>query len=143
MTVWECEPCQAHFDDSGADLPEGYDNGAWLWSKGAMVHRCPGGLGAGRVAVPRSTPAPDPSVELTAAQVTLLLGKHDIERLSGAAVIEHEFGRGIAIMLGENLKSPDRFNTAGWLSTDVIVFWDNGDHTVLPDAGIRVLQMVF
>lgn len=47
--------------------------------------------------------------------------------LAPSAVIEFKGERGIAIALGENLVT----NT--WLSGDVIVFWENGEHTMLPE----------
>jgi membrane-bound inhibitor of C-type lysozyme len=46
-------------------------------------------------------------------------------RFSSAALIEHEGTRGIAIKLGESLCGP-------WYSGHIIVFWSNGDHTILP-----------
>lgn len=63
--------------------------------------------------------------------------------LTSAALIEWTdrgdvVNRGIAICLGENL-------TSAWQSGDVIVFWDNGDHSMLVggeikhDSEIRVL----
>ena len=43
------------------------------------------------------------------------------------ALIEYEDDKGIAIRLGENLV------TGTWLSGDIIVFWNDGEHTILPD----------
>jgi hypothetical protein len=43
------------------------------------------------------------------------------------ALIEYEGEKGIVIMIGENLV------TGTWLSGDIIVHWENGEHTVLPD----------
>lgn len=43
------------------------------------------------------------------------------------ALIEFQGEKGIAILLGENLV------TGTWLSGDIIVFWENGDHTILPE----------
>jgi hypothetical protein len=51
----------------------------------------------------------------------------DNEELTNAALIEHEGARGIAIQLGESLCGP-------WYSGHIIVFWSNGDHTILPDG---------
>ncbi|WP_068775763.1 hypothetical protein [Paenibacillus sp. FJAT-26967] len=44
-----------------------------------------------------------------------------------AAMIEYQGEKGIALMIGENLA------TGTWLSRDIIVHWEGGEHTVLPD----------
>ncbi|MEC0136138.1 hypothetical protein P4H94_04450 [Paenibacillus macerans] len=44
-----------------------------------------------------------------------------------AAMIEYQGEKGIALMLGENLA------TGTWLSGDIIVHREKGEHTVLPD----------
>ena len=43
-----------------------------------------------------------------------------------AALIEYQDERGIALEIGENLSKD-------WLSTDIIVFWEGGEQTILPD----------
>lgn len=48
------------------------------------------------------------------------------DKISPAALIEYQGEKGIAIRLGENLAS-------NWLSYEIIVFWEDGDHTILPD----------
>jgi len=53
--------------------------------------------------------------------------------LSQAVVVGHDGRRGVALMVGENL-------TKHFLSGDVIVFWDNGDHTAPPEKDIRLLS---
>jgi hypothetical protein len=44
-----------------------------------------------------------------------------------AAMIEYQGEKGIALMLGENLA------TGTWLSGDIVVHWEKGEHTVLPE----------
>lgn len=43
-----------------------------------------------------------------------------------SALIEYQDERGIAIRIGENLAH-------NWQSGEIIVFWEDGEHTVLPD----------
>lgn len=50
----------------------------------------------------------------------------DDTALQPSAIIEYQNERGLAIRLGENLSEK-------WQGGEVIVFWDDGDHTVLPD----------
>jgi hypothetical protein len=52
--------------------------------------------------------------------------KADDRKLTNSAVIEFQGQRGIVIKLGENLGG-------AWLSGDLIVFWDDGENTILPD----------
>jgi hypothetical protein len=46
--------------------------------------------------------------------------------ISPAALIEFQDEKGLAIRIGENLAD-------NWKSWEIIVFWQDGDHTVLPD----------
>jgi len=62
---------------------------------------------------------------VTRAELEKRLADEDVW-MSASALIEHEGARGIAIRLGETLHRL-------WQSGDVIVFWTNGDHTILPD----------
>ena len=43
-----------------------------------------------------------------------------------SAVIEFQGERGIALLIGERLSKT-------WASGDIIVFWENGEQTVLPE----------
>ena len=51
--------------------------------------------------------------------------------ISSCALIEHQGVRGIAIELGENLSEK-------WRSREIIVFWRDGDHTVLPEEFVLI-----
>lgn len=53
-----------------------------------------------------------------------------------AALIEKDGERGIAFKIGENL-------SATWKSGDVIVIWENGEQTILPDSFQLVNNNVF
>ncbi|MFU1798194.1 hypothetical protein ACM1RC_30360 [Paenibacillus azoreducens] len=44
-----------------------------------------------------------------------------------AAMIEYQGEKGIALMIGENLA------TGTWLNGDIIVHWERGKHTMLPE----------
>lgn len=57
--------------------------------------------------------------------------KHD-----QAVLIESDGERGIAFKIGENL-------SATWQSGDVIVIWENGEQTVLPDKFTVINSNVF
>ena len=61
---------------------------------------------------------------MTATELRAMFDGPDWKATS--AVIESEGDRGIALKLGENLSGL-------WKSGDVIVFWEDGDHTELPD----------
>ena len=50
----------------------------------------------------------------------------DSDSLSWAVLIEYQGIRGVAIKLGESLGDP-------WQSGDIVVFWQDGDSTALPD----------
>lgn len=55
--------------------------------------------------------------------------KENLEQLmttETAFLIEYEGERGIALKVGENLSQT-------WKSGDIIVFWTDGEQTVLPD----------
>lgn len=69
---------------------------------------------------------------MTRAELEKRLAEEDVW-MSASALIEHEGTRGIAIRLGENL-------SGSWQSGNVIVFWTNGDHTIVPDEFELVRQ---
>jgi hypothetical protein len=63
----------------------------------------------------------------------MLMTKEELEAqfesddsLAPCALIRFQGELGIALKIGENL-------TKHWQSGDVIVFWENGEHTVLAD----------
>lgn len=51
------------------------------------------------------------------------------EQLMPACMIEYNGEKGVVFKLGENLAS------GTWLSGDIIVFWEGGDYTMLPNDG--------
>ncbi|MVP00360.1 hypothetical protein [Paenibacillus lutrae] len=54
-----------------------------------------------------------------------------------AAMIEYHGEKGIALMVGENLA------TGTWLSGDIVVHWENGKHTMLPDEFTLIKENVW
>lgn len=57
-------------------------------------------------------------------------------QVNQAALIEKDGERGIVFKIGENL-------SATWQSGDVIVFWENGEQTIIPDEFELVSKNVF
>lgn len=53
--------------------------------------------------------------------------------LGATAMIEHNGTRGIAIEIGEVL-------SATWRQGKIIVFWEDGDHTILPEGPFVLLE---
>lgn len=53
-----------------------------------------------------------------------------------AALIDYEGERGIIIKIGENLSST-------WRSGEIIVFWEDGEQTILPDEFLLISENVF
>ena len=63
---------------------------------------------------------------MTNGELTEMMAKPDEP---SSALIQYQDERGIALRLGENLS-----REPPWLSGEIIVFWQNGDNTVLPDS---------
>lgn len=57
-------------------------------------------------------------------------------KINQAALIESDGERGIAFKIGENLSQT-------WKSGDVIVIWENGEQTILPDKFLLISKNIF
>ncbi|WP_088832719.1 hypothetical protein [Paenibacillus tyrfis] len=66
---------------------------------------------------------------MTATELATLFERRINERSlqMPAAMIEYQGEKGIALYIGENLA------TGTWLNGDIIVHWEKGEHTSLPD----------
>ena len=57
----------------------------------------------------------------------MVMNKGDHSPQVPCCMIEYQGEKGIVLYIGENLA------TGTWLSGDLIVHWEEGDHTMLPD----------
>jgi hypothetical protein len=55
-------------------------------------------------------------------------------KIQPTCMIEYQGEKGIVFQLGENLA------TGTWLSGDIIVFWEDGDQTTLPEDGYIIIN---